>query len=706
MVSKNVLSKALVLIFILCSLSNSTLAKQPEPKQAQENKVSLSQQKTQPDTRYPDYSMTFSGKDTCESFNRKIFIFNQKLNKFVIRPVNKVWASVMPKYGMDRIQNACNNLEYPKRFTSCLLQGDVKASGKETLRFLTNTTIGLGGLYDPAKKFFNMEPKNEDTEQVLAKYKIKKGPYIVLPIITPTNTRGVVGKILDCPLDPSLYVIGPITMIVKAGLTLNKTTYLQSLAKTIEDTYADPYDITKKLYGIDNYIKNSNLDRKEVIAQLISEQQAYASEHEGFLLDSPTKQHPEDRQHITEVKPDINLEGYSPQGPVADSMRTALFEVPDLDNSIWSEMSIWNRCFSNKIKTSSVNLASSRPDYKFRYIMQKNKNAPVAIVYPSIGEGIMSHHSVVLAKIFYDEGYSVIIQGSCFQWEFVKSAPENYRPGLPSRDAEQLRIATGKIVDKLQNKYSCKFDKKILIGTSFGALTSLFVASKEENQNTLDISKYISINPPIEILYALKQLDKNCEEWNKNQDDLCTRAAVAAGKIIQVSKELEETDNEAKLEVLPFSEDEAKLIVGFIMRQKLSDVIFTIENASRARKSDIYAFINNTSYQDYAQKYLMGDEYKTFDKLSYDTSLYSISSFLRNSNKYKIYHTLDDYFVNKQQLSWLKKVADNKTVYLSNGSHLGFLYRPEFQHSFKQDIMLSNLSASADDKTQRQLVAK
>ena len=599
----------------------------------------------------------------------------------------------MPKYGMDRIKSACNNLEYPKRCVSCLLQRDFKSSGKETVRFLTNSTLGLGGLYDPAKKFFKIEQKQEDMEQVLASYKLRKGPYIVLPIIPPSNTRGVVGKILDCPLDPALYVIGPVTLIVKAGMTVNKSADMLSLMKSIENTYADPYDITKKLYGMDNFIKNSNLDRKEVLAQIVNSQNPSLPPESSSIPDV-------EKRFVTappkELKPDITLSDYNPQGPVADSMRTALFEVPDLDNSIWSEMSIWNRSFSKRIKSGAVSIAENKPKCKYRYILQKDKKAPLAIIYPSIGEGVMSHHSVVLAKIFYDEGYSVLIQSSNFQWEFVKSMPQGYKPGLPAQDAEYLRIVTGKIVDSLKSRYGCDFNGKIMVGTSFGAFTGLFVAAKEEVDNTLGISKFISINPPIEAFYALSQLDRNCEEWNKDPNNIKMRAAVTAGKILQVTKSFADENEREKIEALPFSEDEAKLIVGFVMRQKLSDVIFAIENVSTARKTDIYNTINNMSYQDYVAKYIIADKIKEVNQLSYDTSLYSISDFIKNSDKYKIYHTLDDYFVSPRQLAWLRKLSSNRTVLLNNGSHLGFLYRKEFQDSLKNDIKLDNKLAKKD----------
>ena len=60
---------------------------------------------------YPDFGYEYLGKDKFEGFNRKMFAFNQGLNKYAIRPIHIVWASVMPQYGMDRIKNATKNIE-------------------------------------------------------------------------------------------------------------------------------------------------------------------------------------------------------------------------------------------------------------------------------------------------------------------------------------------------------------------------------------------------------------------------------------------------------------------------------------------------------------------------------------------------------------------------------------------------------------------
>ena len=379
------------------------------------------------------------------------------------------------------------------------------------------------------------------------------------------------------------------------------------------------------------------------------------------------------------------LDDYNPQCPVVDSMRTALFDLPEVDDSIWNELSIWNRCFSKKIKTSSVNITPDKQDYKFRYIMQKDKNSPVAIIYPSIGEGIGSHHSVVLAKLFYDAGYSVIIQGSHFQWEYVKSMPDNYRPGIPAKDAEYLQNVTAKIVESLEKKYDCHFSGKTVLGTSLGAMMTLFLAAKEDKDNTLGISKYISICPPIELTYALEQVDKNGEEWYQNPNDLKNRVAQTASKVVQLSG-MKDEQKDFKIGTLPFTEAEGKLITGFIMHQKLSDLIFTLEKVPKTQATGAYETLNNMNYRDYMEKYFIGQNYHSMEDLKYDTSLLSLARFLQNSPNYKIYHSLDDYLVNKNQLKNLKIYSGDKTVLMSNGAHLGFMYTPEFLEDLKKEI--------------------
>lgn len=675
----------------------------------------LAEELVKQQTKYPDYAYMYLGADKFEKFNRKIFNFNLGLNKYAIRPVHILWSSIMPEYGINRIQSAYKNIEYPKRLVSSLIQRDFKTSGTETVRFLANTTIGLGGLFDPAKSLFHIEPTTEDMEQALTKCKCNSGPYIVLPVINGTTTRGIAGKILDASLNPTTYVGTPVLALVKAGLTVNRTSFMQPLVKMLESTYADPYEITRKIYGLDNFIKCENFDRKETLENGFQNVNTSPQVENSSELVLDTREQAEEVLTVAEIMKgganvdniilknygannnakllaDMVLFDYNPQNPVVDSMRTALFDLPDIDASIWNELSVWNRSFAKKIKTSSVNISSDKDDYKFRYIMQKDKNAPLAIIYPSIGEGVQSHHAVVMAKLFYDEGYSVVVQGSHFQWEFVKSMPDNYKPGVPSNDVQYLKNVTARIIDKLETRYGCKFSQKTVIGTSLGAMATLFLADSEYKNNTLNISKYISVCPPIELIYAMQQVDKNSEEWGKNPNNLKNRVAQTASKIVQLSN-MKDEKKDFKIGTLPFTEEEGKLITGFIMHQKLSDLILTLEKIPKNKATGVYETLNNINYQDYMEKYFLGNGYGTVEDLKDCTSILSLADFLQNSSNYKIYHSVDDYLVNQTQLKKLKVYSGKKTVLFSNGAHLGFMYTPEFLEDLRKEIALTEKTA-------------
>ena len=679
------------------------------------------------ETKYPDYTQEFLGEDKYENINRKIYNFNLGLNKYLIRPIHILWASLIPQYGMDRIYSATQNIEYPIRLVSSLLQKDFETSKAETVRFFTNTILGLGGMFDPAKHIFKLEQSKENMEQALSGCKMKSGPYFVLPVLSFVNARGILGKILDTALNPGSYIATPVLAIIKAGLMLNKSSFMQPFISMLESTYADSYDIAKKMFGVETFIKCANLDRIDVVSNLFVDvkEDEFVKNDEQVKTANQVKVKKEEKlpneEKIVKIEvsseiipdllygganiddvvttdytaeefklvPDIKLKGYNPQNPVVDSMRTSLFNIPDIDKSMWNELSIWNRSFAQRIKTSSVSLFEDREDYEFRYILNKKdnkKDLPLAIIYPSIGEGIGSSHSVMLAKLFYDAGYSVVIQGSHFQWEFVKSMPATYRPGLPIRDAENLRLVTNKILDKLSDKYECDFSNKVFIGTSFGAMMSLFVASQESKNNTMGDVRYISICPPIELIYAMRQIDKNSEEWKNSPEDFKQKVAQTAAKVLRLFDVKDEVDTE--INNLPFSEEEGKLITGFIMHQKLSDLVYTMEKSKERKSSEIYPRINDMGYEDYTKYYLLSADDDSCDDLSYETSLHSIASYLQNNDNYKIYHSMNDYLVNSHQLKKLKEYANDKLVLLDNGAHLGFLYRHEFIEDLKNKISL------------------
>lgn len=646
------------------------------------------------DLRYPDYAYMYLGPDKHENYNRKMFNFDLRLNKYVIRPIHIIWASILPQFVMDRIFGVSNNIEYPIRLVSSLVQKDFQNAGNETKRFLVNTTIGLAGMFDPAKRLLKIERSRDNMDKAFARRNIKPGTYFVAPVIAFTTVRGLFGRVFDVALNPTTYIATPLLAIIKAGIMINRTSYHQSIIQFVESNYADPYEITKKAFGIDGYIKKSNYDRVNIFTLLKDNNPDSKDENIKMLnntdaqlnvsakiIDKNTDKSncvyvPQLDLKSVNIEPDIYLTNYHPQSPVVDSMRTALFILPKVNDSIWNEISPWNRSFAKRIKMSSIVLTEGKKEYCFKYLLQKDKNSPLIIIIPSTGDGIKASHPVMFAKLFYDAGFSVVIHGNPFQWEYVLSMPDDYRPGLPANDAKMLRSSIGEIVNHLEEKNHRKFNNKVILGTSLAGIDVLFLASQESKENTLGNVRYISICPPIDLIYSLKKVDEYMDEWKNFHDDLKDKVALTSAKLVKLYQSRKDIDFE--ITKLPFDEDEAKLITSFIMHQKLSDIIFTVEKAPNNKASEIYDTIYRMGFEDYMTKYVMAGE-KSWDReLDESFGLSSISDYLCNFDNYKIFHTQNDYLINKNQLKQLKYYSGSRLVIFDNGSHMGFLYRPEF----------------------------
>ncbi len=642
--------------------------------------------------KHPCYHKIFLNEDKYENFNRKVFNFNLKLNRIFAKKIHVVWASIFPNFVIDSLNHAYSNIEYPKRLVSSLLQRDTQAAKNETKRFLINTTLGLAGLVDAADKIFHLEMYNEDMEQALAKCKMCCGNYLVLPFISSTTSRDIVGRILDFALNPTTYVASPIAAAVKMGLLINRTAYIQPMIRMVESNFVDPYDIARKFFGVEKYIKLSNYDRTSVLEKL-------ENDYDELDLVDNKKEDLEVRGKIKknenlilndwvdkELSADIVLTNYNPQNPVLDSMRTALFDLREINKSPWNEISIWNRSFNKRIKTAQVEVSKNREKYAFRYILQKNKMSPLAIIFPSIGEGVSNNHSAILAKIFYDEGYSVIILGSHFQWEFLKSVDKNHKPGLIKDDVRYINLLVNNSIDYLSKKYDRVFLKRTALGTSLGAYAVMFLANEQYQLGANNIDKFIAICPPCDLVYAISQIDKIIESWKNYPNDLRQKVAITTAKVMKAYNDKEKFNK--NFNSLPFSNYEAKLISAFIFHQKLSDLLVTLETQENPKvdKKELYRAIYTYNFDDYIKKYLLVNY--SYDELKQISALGSISDYLINSNNYRIYHSLDDYLTNKTQLKELKSLCDDKLTLFNNGAHLGFLYRDEFVNELKKEIKL------------------
>ncbi|MEE9259488.1 MAG: MlaA family lipoprotein [Candidatus Scalindua sediminis] len=141
-------------------------------------------------------------KDPIRPYNRAIFGFNDKLYYYGFKPLYKGYNAVVPEKARIGVRNFFTNIRTPIRFFNCLFQGKFKGAGTELLRLTINTTIGVGGFSDPAKKFFHLEKQDEDFGQTLGKYGMGSNYFIEWPFLGPSNVRDTIGFVGDVALDP------------------------------------------------------------------------------------------------------------------------------------------------------------------------------------------------------------------------------------------------------------------------------------------------------------------------------------------------------------------------------------------------------------------------------------------------------------------------------------------------------------------------
>lgn len=187
--------------------------------------------------------------DPLERYNRFMFKVNDKFYFWLVKPAAKGYNKVMPKFARKSFGRAFHNLAFPLRFVSSLFQLKFKKAGTELGRFLVNSTLGVGGLWDPADRYLKWYPSDEDLGQMLAFYGVKDGAPIVLPILGQTNLRDGVGTIGAIWLNPVIYVADtPTSVEVRAGENFNVASLHLGEYESIKKDALDPYTFIRDAY--------------------------------------------------------------------------------------------------------------------------------------------------------------------------------------------------------------------------------------------------------------------------------------------------------------------------------------------------------------------------------------------------------------------------------------------------------------------------
>ena len=188
-------------------------------------------------------SLSGDPTDPWEPANRSFYAFNDALDQAVLEPVANLYLN-LPGGLRDSVHNFLDNAAYPGTVLNLLLQGKFEPAMEGTARFVFNTTLGIGGLFDVSTGF-GLEREEEDFGQTLAVWGMKEGNYIHYPVLGSSSVRDTPGIVVGALTDALTYIAAlPLAVLEIVDTRAN----LASAAKIRDESAFDPYVFTREAY--------------------------------------------------------------------------------------------------------------------------------------------------------------------------------------------------------------------------------------------------------------------------------------------------------------------------------------------------------------------------------------------------------------------------------------------------------------------------
>ena len=533
---------ALALFVIMCSISLRARATTPEEKAG----------KLQPG-QMPYFDVV---PDPIEGFNRCSWAVNDWLFRGVIYPLSFGYNFAMPRPVRSGINNAGHNLTYPVRLFNNCCQGKWRGAWEETKRFSANSTVGLGGLFDPATHW-KIGRSDEDFGQTLGHYNYGPGFYLVLPILGPSNGRDAVGKLVDMPLDICFWIgcaspdeIWPDA--IRPGIGVNDISgdardYVRQL-----DSLVDPYQAFRTLYS---------LNRQRLILDYI-----------------PT---------------------YDSNDHPNPTIRAVLFK-PGIIN------------FANKAVTRKILVPATGRKLAYSCWMQKQP-APLVCYIPGLGACRTDRSTLAYADMMYRHGYSVVAFANPFHKEFMESASTMVLPGYGPADCDEVVNALKLILADVRKWQGDKITGTSLTGVSHGGYFTLMIAARETagQLGGLTFDRYVAVNPPRQLAHAAERLDEifnaplawPADERRKRMEESVYKALYFADNELDVSGNI------------PLTRTESDFLIGLAFRYTLMNVIMDSQrrnnlgvlkmNPTKFVRQDSIREIRQINYAEYADRFVL-----------------------------------------------------------------------------------------------------
>ena len=579
--------------------------------------------------------MPASLADPVEPFNRGVWEFNRGLMHGLVHPLSAGYRALVPAPARESVRNFSRNITYPGRLLNHALQGRWSGAGDESLRFLCNTTAGVGGFFDVASRW-NIGRSEADFAQTFNQWGWKPKNFVVLPFFGPSSDSETFGLIADKAAEPTTYITA--ARGVSGFCTFNRLSESADDAARLLSAEADSYVLAKAaLSGIAN---------------------ANITNHRHY-----------------EAADQATLETL---GVAAIRCESSSFPF--------------------KGRVMSVRIDSTGKSLKFNCWMQRDA-APLVFVMPGLGSHRLALTALAVAEHLHANGFSVVTISSAFHPEFMSSASTAALPAYAPVDSKDLLTAISAINHDLEKRHPGRIGKRAVLGLSMGGFQALQIAAREKSQSKdlLVADRYVAINSPVDLTIGAGFLDafyKAPLQWP--QDERNARINETTSKALMMLAPTQRAKsspvvfggNESKYLIgLNFRFILRDAIFSSQSRQNLGKIQAPLSSWNR---NSAYDEISNWSYSDYFHKlvvpYYASRGISALEILS-EADLRKKSSQLRSNDKVRVISNRNDFLLGPDDAAWLKSTFRGKKLTMfPNGGHLGNLNSPPMRAAILESL--------------------
>lgn len=572
--------------------------------------------------------------DSGEPINRGIWVVNEGLLVGVIHPTAKVYRTVVPLRARQSIRDFSRNISYPGRVVNHMLQGRWDGAGDETVRFLTNSTVGIAGLFDPSTKW-NIPKSDANFGQTFGTWGWKPENYVMLPFFGPSDERSALGLVGDKFSEPLNYY-PPYDMILPV------TTY-NRLSDVSEDA--------KRMLAVDS--------------------DSYASSK--IIWTYGTK----------DGVPDLTV-----RGPI---------DVPTLQALGAVKFGAKDKNFQTKRHELSVKIPSTGRKMKSSLWLQPEP-APLVYLAPGLTSHRLSNMSLGLAELLYQNGYSVVSTTSVFHPEFMSTASTSDVPVYPLSDSRDLLAGISATDRMLSEKYPHHFTRRAMMGTSMGGFMTLRMAVNEAQAGSdlMTFDRYVAINMPVDVRHGVEQLDSFVNtplKWPAAE-----RQARLNNTLHKVSYGLLRTKPSDQQVIFDADESKYLIGLAFRIglrdiiyeSQSRNNMGVLTHPISNWRREPVYNEILTYSFRDYFLRFAVPyykDRGVSMEEILKEANLRAYAGKLKSNSRIRIIVNENDFLLQPKDVAWLRSVfpASRLTVF-PEGGHLGNIGEPVVQQSILKSL--------------------